>query len=361
MSDIFIELLNATLVKRALNEEVFKRATEEEWQRCFDMALAQNVLAMTFPAMTSLPKELRPSFVLWSKWMAYAQNIAEQSQYKRQVVEKIGGWLAEEGLTTMILKGFSLSALYPNPNLREFSDIDIFSGEDYDAVNACFAKHGVNVSSVDGHHAYLKVDDLSVEHHFAFHNTKLKNGLVGPEEALQRLARTNPQSTSMHGICFPCPAFTALFVGWHAYEHFLQEKIQLRHVIDWAMALKQLSESDARLLNESKANTRWGRFADTLTAIALCQLNLPQEWSPQTELEAAGAVSPIQEQKVWNDIIATVHTPKSNSSNLRRIYIAKRMLKNNWKFKDYSNINASKLLIKEFVGHVRGCSLTTNR
>ena len=360
MSDLLIELLNSTLVKRPLNEEVFKGAVDLDWQRCFDLALAQNVLAMTFPAMTSLPKELRPSFVQWSKWMAYAQSVVEQSQYKRQVVEKIGSWLAEEGLSTLILKGFSLSALYPNPNLREFSDIDLFSGDNYDAVNACFAKHGVNVSSVDGHHAYLKVAGISVEHHFAFHNTKVKRGLEGPEEALQQLAVKDWQPTSIKGISFPNPAFTALFVGWHAYEHFLQEKIQLRHVIDWVLVLKQLSESDARIFNETKVNTRWGRFTDTLTAIALHRLNLPKEWSPQSELEAAKTVGYVQEQRVWNDIMNATHTPKSSSSNLRRIYIAKRMLKNNWKFKEYSNISSRKLLIKEFVGHVRGRSLTTN-
>ena len=360
MSVLLIELLNATLVKRPLNEDVLKGTTEEDWRRCFDMALAQNVLAMTFPAMRALPKEQPPDLVLWSKWMAYAQSIAEQTAYKRQTVEKIGGWLDVDGLSTMILKGFSLSALYPNPNLREFSDIDIFSGEGYETVNACLAKHGVPVDSVDGHHAYLKVDGISVEHHFAFHNTKVKRGLEGPEEALQRLAVKDWQPTSVKGICFPCPAFTALFVGWHAYEHFLQEKIQLRHIIDWVLALKQLSKEDAEALNAAKGNNRWGKFADTLTAIALHQLNLPQEWFPQSELEVAKSVTPVQEQKVWNAIINASQTPKGNNSNLRRIYIAKRMLKNSWKYKTYSNISARKLLIKEFVGHVRGRSLTTN-
>lgn len=360
MSHLLVELLNATLVKRPLNEKNFKGSSEAHWQQCYDMALAQGVLAMSFPVISSLPKESRPSFELFAKWMTYAKNVAAQSQYKRQVVEMIGHWLADDGLSTLILKGLSLSVLYPNSNLREFCDIDIFSGGNYEAVNDCFAKHSVNVSSVDGHHAYLNVDGISVEHHFAFHNTKVKRSLECPEETLQRLSVKDWQQTSIKGICFPCPAFTALFVGWHAYEHFLQEKIQLRHVIDWVLALKQLSESDATILNEAKVITRWGGFSDALTAIALHHLNMPQEWIPQTELEAAKAVTPLQEQKVWNDIINTAQTPKSNNSNLRRIHIAKRMLKNNWKFKDYSNINASKLLIKVFVGHVRGRSLTTN-
>lgn len=260
MSDLLLELINATLCKRPLNEKVFEGASEADWQRCFDLALQQNVLAMTFPAMSSLPKEMRPSFTLWSKWMAYAQSVVEQSQYKRKVVEKMGAWLAEEGLSTTILKGFSLSVLYPDPNLREFGDIDIFSGENYGVVNACFAKHGVKVDSVDGHHAYLKVDGISIEHHFAFSNTKVKDGLIGPEEELQQLVVKDQQSTTIPGINFPNPVFTALFVGWHAYEHFLQEKIELRHVIDWALALRQLSEQEAETLNNIKKQYRMGRI-----------------------------------------------------------------------------------------------------
>ena len=185
MEKLLCKLINTTLTGTPLKLD---GVTEDDLQRCYDLALQQDVLAMTFPAISTQPKEFRPSFMLWSKWMAYSRSIAEQSQYKREVVKKIGCWLDEEGLSTTLIKGFSLSVLYPNPILREFGDIDIFSGENYDAVNGCFAKHGVNVDSVDGHHAYLKVDGISVEHHFAFSNTKVKDGLVGPETELQRMA-----------------------------------------------------------------------------------------------------------------------------------------------------------------------------
>lgn len=285
--------------------------------------------------------------------MAYTQSVVEQSQYKRQVVEKIGSWLVDNELTTTVLKGFSLSALYPNPNLREFSDIDIISGKDYEEVNACFAKHGVKVDKVDGHHAYLKVDGISVEHHFAFSNTRVKNGLIGQEEALQKLAALNPQQTSMPGISFPNPAFTALFVGWHAYEHFLHEKIELRHVIDWALALKHLSETEDKDVRAIKADSKWGQFTDTLTAIAIYHLCLPQDWFPSKENVAANNINELQLQRVWNDIITEPHTPKGRTSNHRRVNIAKRIMKNGWKFKEYSNMSATRLLIKETIGHFK--------
>lgn len=358
---MLIKLINSTLTKRPLNEMVFVGKTESDWQQCYDLALAQGVLAMIFPAISSLPKEQRPPFELFAKWIAYTQSIAAQSQYKRRLVEKIGQWLFEDDLSTLILKGFSLSVLYPNPNLREFCDIDIFSGSNYDAVNACFAKHGVKVSSVDGHHAYLNVDDISVEHHFAFHNTKVKNGLEGSEEELQKLASSDWKQTSVKGICFPSPLFTVLFVGWHAYEHFLQEKIQLRHVIDWALSLRQLSNQEAEQLNEIKRNTGWGSFTDTMTAIAIHQLDLPTEWFSATKVEVAVKISSEQEQRIWNDVLFAPHTAKRKSSNIRRINIAKRLLKNNWKYKTYSNINVTQFLLLETMGHLKHKIVSSKR
>lgn len=351
MKNILLELLNASLVKRPLNEGRLIEATEDDWQRCFELALGQLVLAMTFPAMTALPKELRPSFVLWSKWMAYAQSVAEQSQHKRQVVEKIGGWLAEEGLTTTIVKGFSLAALYPTPNLREFGDVDIFSGKDYEAVNACFRKHGIEVGKPDGHHARLTVDGVAVEHHHSFGNSRVRQGdAYSIEEVLQRLAISDPRPTALPGICFPCSALTALYTGWHAYKHFMHEKIELRHVIDWALALRQLTQEEAEEVGRVKGTSPWGRFTDTMTAIALRWFALPQEWFPVREVAASSHISPELEERVWDDIITAPHIAPGGTALRRRIMIGQRLMKNRWKFKEYADVSAERFLLEEFRG-----------
>lgn len=328
--------------------------TEQEWQRCFDLALRQNVLAMTFPGMTALPKEQRPGFVLWSKWMAYAQNVVEQSARKRHVVEKMGGWLAEEGLMTMILKGFSLSALYPNSKLREFCDVDIFSGESYNAVNASFRKHGIEVGKPDGHHARLTVDGVAVEHHHSFGNSRVRQeDAYSIEEVLQCLAISDPRPTALPGICFPCPALTALYTGWHAYKHFMHEKIELRHVIDWALALRQLTADEAEEVGKVKGASSWGRFADTMTAIALHRFALPQEWFPAWEVEAARSISPELEERVWDDIITAQHIAHGGTTLYRRIMIGQRLMKNRWKFREYAEVSAERFLLEEFRGWAR--------
>ena len=351
MEDLLCKLINSSFVGKPLE---CSQITEQDWQQCFDLALHQQVLAMTFPAMSALPKEQRPDFVLWSKWMAYAQNIAAQSKHKREVVRKLGGWLAEEGLATMILKGFSLSMLYPNPDLREFCDVDIFSGTDYEAVNACFRKHGIEMGKPDGHHARLVVDGVAVEHHHAFGNSRVRKGnAYSIEEVLQRLAISAPRPTALPGICFPCPALTALYTGWHAYKHFLHEKIELRHVIDWALALRQLTADEAEEVGKVKGVSPLGRFADTMTAIALHRFALPQEWFPAREVEAASHISPEQEEQVWNDIITAPHIAPGGTMLRRRIMIGQRLMKNRWKFKEYADVSAGKFLLEEFRGWAR--------
>lgn len=353
MENLLLELLNTTLVKRQLNKEFVKEASEVEWQRCFDIALEQQVLAMTFPTMATLPKEQRPNFTLWSKWMAYAQNIAAQSKHKREVVMKMGGWLAEDGLSTMIIKGFSLAVLYPQPDLRECGDIDIYSGEDYAAVNACLEKHGLQIGREDGHHVHVNIDGISVEHHFALHNSRVKHGMEGPTEVLRQLAATGRRPTSLPGIYFPNPTFTALFTAWHAHKHFLAEKIELRHVIDWALALRQLSDEETWMVREVKYGSPWGRFADTLTAIAMHKLQLPEDWFPQREVEAASHISLEQEERVWNDIITAPHMAHGGTTLRRRIMIGQRLMKNRWKFKEYADVSAERFLWKEFVGYMK--------
>ena len=352
VSALLVELLNATLCHREPNGKLFEGLSEDDWQRCFNMALSQGVLAMLYPTVSLLPKEFAPPLPLSHRWMSYQQTILRQTHFKKKTVSIIGSWLAEDGLATIILKGFSLSVLYPNPNLREFGDIDIFSCNQYDAVNACFAKHGTPVRKVDGHHAYLKMNGIPIEHHFAFTNTKVKKGVDRPEAILQQLILRSGHQTPIPGILLPNNEFQAIHVGNHAFGHFLQEKIMLRQLIDWVLVLKQLTEQEADEVLEIKGNTLWGKFTSTLTAIAIHKLLLPQSWFPKKELEFADCVSPELESKVWNDIMNTSITEKTTSSILRRAFIARRILNNSWKYKEYSNVGASQLLLKLFFKHL---------
>ena len=54
----------------------------------------------------------------------------------RQILVSAVKLLREHGIEPILLKGFGLASLYPNPSLRQFGDIDIFVGLD-DFHEAC--------------------------------------------------------------------------------------------------------------------------------------------------------------------------------------------------------------------------------
>lgn len=341
------------LIRAALCGTTVEPASDEEWWQCYEMARRQQVLAMTFPVMSTMPKEQRPSFRVWNRWMVYTHDTIQQSIEKKMTIKTINKWLAEEGLSTMIIKGFSVASLYPNIMLRESCDIDIYSGSMSDAVNACFVKHGVPMDNPDGHHWHFYFDNITVEHHFSFGNGRIKRDLLIPESLLRQLAVTDQRRTSLPAVFFPNLLFSAIYVGSHAFEHFMNEKIELRHIVDWMLVLKQLSADDAKRLSEAKKGTHWGHFFDTMTAIGLHRFGLPAEWFPAEEVEMAEGIDPELEQRVWNDTTDLLRMKRSENSTVRRLTVAGRMLENRWKFNAFSDIGVGRYLWNEFRGWIK--------
>ena len=354
MSQLLCELIRSALTRRPLNDKVVGCVSDSNWRHSFEMAREQQVLAMSFPVVSALPKELRPDFTLWSEWMVYTQRQMAQSRHNQNVVRKVSKMLVDDGLSTMLIKGFSLAMLYPKPELREFGDVDIYSGRYYKAVNACMVRHGFAVGKPDGHHVHINIDGVSVEHHFAFGNSRVKGDMYGMEDTLQRLAGSNRQPTELPGVCFPNPVFSALYVGWHAYKHFLHERISLRHVIDWVLALERLTDGEVACVCKTLGDARWGKFVDALTAIALNRLMLSRDLIPEAMALRAEDISCDLEQRVWDDILNVGRAMKGRSKNLKRVNIARRMLQNGWKFDNFSEVSASKFLWQEFVGYCKG-------
>ena len=56
-------------------------------------------------------------------------NLLNQLRLK-QILASAVSLLRQHGIEPVLLKGFGLAMLYPNPNLRQFGDIDLFVGLD---------------------------------------------------------------------------------------------------------------------------------------------------------------------------------------------------------------------------------------
>ena len=78
-------------------------------------------------------KELRRIKARWfSKTLKYEQRYSGQLA----AAKKIGKWFAEEGIETVVLKGFTISSCYPIPSHRYSADFDCFLVKDGEHLNA---------------------------------------------------------------------------------------------------------------------------------------------------------------------------------------------------------------------------------
>lgn len=103
-----------------------------DWPKIYALAARQGVLAVAWDGLQSicrgnrLDSECRPDKALELKW-AYNVRIIEQRYARQQrAAQHLAKILAEENISTMILKGLSLSRLYPIPQHRPCGDIDIW-------------------------------------------------------------------------------------------------------------------------------------------------------------------------------------------------------------------------------------------
>ena len=162
----------------------------------------------------------------------------------RQILVSAVKLLREHGIEPILLKGFGLASLYPNPSLRQFGDIDIFVGLD-DFHEACALLRtlpggynwGEEVDS--GKHYNIEFGQYPMEIH------RVSSDLEDAKEqslyaAMEQEGLLNhPQRIDFDGfeISIPSKEFAVFFTFYHAWHHFLTTGVGWRQLSDVAMAL----------------------------------------------------------------------------------------------------------------------------
>ena len=152
--------------------------------------------------------------------------------------------LREHGIEPVLLKGFGLASFYPNPNLRQFGDIDLFVGL-ADFHKACDLLRslpgGYNWGeAVDaGHHYNIEFGQFPMEIHrisadvegakeTAIYTAIEREGLV------ERVQRVQIEGLE---VSIPSKEFMVFFTFFHAWHHYLTTGVGWRQLSDVAMTL----------------------------------------------------------------------------------------------------------------------------
>ena len=206
--------------------------------------------------------------------------------------------LEQHNIPVTLIKGYSLSALYPDPDTRDFGDVDIYVGEQHyeravEIAKSAYPNAHWYSDTHGGIHFILVIDenlDRVIELHrvtMEFHDNKA-NSLY--QSFTHKHLDSHTTTIDIYGKAIPVPsvAYNALYVFMHAWHHFASTGVGFRQLGDWALCLKLAYEQTSpeewqaltndidHILSALHMKTAWQTFGHILVN----KLQLPTEAFP---------------------------------------------------------------------------------
>ena len=267
--DIAFALLRCSLE----NPEVSKSRSldvslsSKDWWSLFRLMQQNHVAALTADAMTNLdvPREVK------IPWLAEFEKACRWHRYQQEVQQDIIDTMQEHGIETLVLKGTHLSQYYPQPETREFGDLDLYFYDRHDEADRVAREVlKVEVSNDAHHHSKYNYRGVTVESHYDFLNTHYPPSNRHYEAMLKSLvANSSPVSGEVAATRLTEGyTFELLFLLRHMACHFAASRITLRDLVDWTLTCKALEDkADWTLIDKTIEDYGMTDFVAALNTI----------------------------------------------------------------------------------------------
>ena len=222
------------------------------WWRLFRLLQTNHVTALTAETVAALevPREVK------IPWLAESDKAERWHCYQKEVQQDIVDTMARHGIETLVLKGTHTAQYYPQPEQREFGDLDLYFYDRHkEADRVAHEVLKVVVSNDSHHHSKYDYRGVTVESHYDFLNRHYPPSNRRYEAVLKGLA--------------PSATFEILFQLRHLAGHFAASRITLRDLVDWALTCRALRDkADWPLVQTTAAQYGMEPFARLLCSIA---------------------------------------------------------------------------------------------
>ena len=221
----------------AINEEV-------DWDAVMKLAKHHATNVLLSGVASEMSGSNRPSVAMLGEMQSVMRfNLLNQMKQKQILLSAVK-LLQEHNIEPVLLKGFSLAMLYPNPNLRQFGDIDLYVGLD-DFHEACKF-----LRALSGGYNWREETDSGKHYNIEFGQYPLEVHRVSADlsghkelavyEAIERegLCEKN-QCVDFEGLNLTIPSkeFMVFHTFLHAWHHFLKTGVGWRQLSDLAITL----------------------------------------------------------------------------------------------------------------------------
>lgn len=229
-----------------------------------------------------------------------------------------------------VLKGLTISQLYPMPSHRFFCDLDCFllskkeNINAYERGNSLVASIGCKVNANYYKHAIFAFHSLMVENHCYCCSVKRSKRTRVLETYLDSLLKGySPQYVPNTNLAIPPQMFQALFMIEHANGHFLYSRMNMKHICDWAMMRRAFENS----LDWEEFDRQCIRFG--LKNFVACMNRLADYVLGKCDYKDLCSI----DQRVLEDTFK--ETRLSSNQMKQRIEKAIGVLRSSWKFKHF--------------------------
>lgn len=234
--NLLIQLLRRALWGSPEDSRRLAACDAAAWERLYGLAAQQGVLALLWEVLERLPAEQQPPKALRLRWAFETVRVERRWRRQYRAVARLAAFYARHGIPMMLLKGCGLSRCYPVPEHRPCGDVDIWLFGHQPGGDAALARElGIEVDTQKEHHTTFRLDDIPVENHYDFLNTRTCASNRRLERLLKRLAAHPGEFVEVGDtrVYLPPATFNALFLLRHAAGHFAGGAIGLRHFADW--------------------------------------------------------------------------------------------------------------------------------
>lgn len=275
----------------------------DEWVNVVRLAKSQSVLGVVGNVLLSdaelsqrVPEELK------NKVKKFVMSSMLTHNLLNGTLVKVVSVLRENGVESVLLKGQGIARNYPQPELRQCGDIDLYvglgKGERVREILAPIAEKVDEAERVNvGKHYHVTMPGgVEVEVH------RLTDLIVSPKRnVIYQAASDKGTSTGLVTYDFggtavntPADDFNAFFIFNHLFHHFLTSGIGLRQFCDWMMFLHARKgrldlEYLGKLLNDMDMMKPWKAFGCVLVKL----LGIPEEEFPFYDRSQEGKVGKI--------------------------------------------------------------------
>lgn len=296
---VFLELLRAGMWERK------PHVPQEfvEWGRVLRLAKSQSVLGIVGNVVLKdealaarVPQELKEQI------KPFLMRNVLMHRLLNATLTKVVTALREGGVESVLLKGQGVARNYPQPELRQCGDIDLYVGlENAEKAHDLLAPMAVKIDAkeripIDKHYHVTMPGGVEIEIHRYTQKHCVRRIDALYQEASDKATSENLVVCDFDGVLVNTPAadFNAYFIFDHLFHHFLTSGVGLRQFCDWMMFLHEhRGKLDAGYLRQMLVSMEQLEAWQAFGCVLVDRLGLPEEEFPLFDRKQEGKVEKI--------------------------------------------------------------------